>query len=169
MPSLILIVKAGLYLLMAVSAIAAIAVVTLPNILHAALCLVVTLLGIAGLYLALHAEFLAVVQILIYVGAVMTLVIFSIMMTEKIGEKSIPQKNNLGLSALSLSIIFFIFLTGIVCKAPWPIKKETLSATIGVFELGKSLMGTYVFPFEVVSVFLIAALVGAIIVAKKES
>ena len=162
-------VKAGLYLLMAVSVAAAIAVVTLPNILHAALCFVITLLGVAGIYLALHAEFIAVVQILLYVGAVMTLVIFAIMMTQHITDKSIAQKNQLGLPAFAAAMVFFAALSQLIFQTKWPVKPETVAARIGVFEIGQSLMGKYVFPFEVISVLLIAALVGAIVIARKES
>ena len=82
------------YGIMALSVIAAIGVVTLRNLFHAALFLAGVLLGTAGLFISLHADFLAMVQILIYVGAVLTLIIFAIMLTGRISDPSIKQKNN---------------------------------------------------------------------------
>ena len=168
MPELLIIVKAGLYLLMAVSVVAALGAVLLPNIFHAALALIVTLLGVAGIFIALQAEFLAVVQILIYVGAVVTLIVFSIMLTQSIGDKSISQKSDLGLPAFATCVVLLAALLELVRLTPWPMRQATIEAHINVADLGRSLMGTYVFPFEVISVLLIAALVGAVVVAKKE-
>ncbi len=171
MPALTIAVRIGLYAIMASSVLAAIGVVTLPNLFHSALCLAYTLLGIAGIYLSLHADFLAVVQILLYVGAIMTLVIFAIMLTEGFGNKKVEQNNPLGMSLLTFggAIIFVVvFFFRIVRTTPWPVKKETLQQTVTAADLGTALMGKYVFPFEVISVIMIAALIGAILIAKKE-
>lgn len=167
MPVLHTIVQAGLYVLMVITVLAAIGAVTLPNIFHAALSLMVALVGTAGIYIALHAEFLAVVQILLYVGAVMTLVVFSIMMTQGFSDKNVPQRNHLSLPAFSSVIIFGILLVGIFRRTPW-IEKASALVPVTVADLGKSLLLKYAFPFEVISVFLIAVMIGAIIIAKKE-
>ena len=161
-------VQFGLYFLMALTVIAALAVVTVRNIFHAALWLVFVLLGIAGIYLALQADFLAIVQILIYVGAVMTLVIFSIMLTERFGDKSIPQKNNLGLLAFGACLLFLVAFSGILQKTKWPIREELQGLKVTTMDIGVAFMGNYVFPFEVISVVLIVALVGAVVIARKE-
>ena len=153
---------------MALSVIAAICVVTLPNLFHSALSLVVTLIGIAAIYIALHAEFLAVVQVLLYVGAVMTLIIFSIMLTTGMGNKSIQQFNPLSLPAFAAAIVFVVVLAQIIFRTPWPVKPETVAATVSTADLGKAMMGLYVFPFEVISVILIAALIGAITIARED-
>ncbi len=160
------IVQVGVYALMAVSVLAAFGAVSLPNIFHAALALMVTLVGTAGIYIALRAEFLAVVQILLYVGAVMTLVIFAIMMTERIGDKTIPQRNHLSLPALGGVIVFFVLLVRELIHTPWA--KKAAGATVTVADIGIALLTQYVFPFEVISVFLIAAMIGAIVIAKKD-
>lgn len=167
MPVLQTIVQGGLYVLMAVTVLAAVGAVTLPNIFHAALSLMVALVGTAGIYIALHAEFLAVVQILLYVGAVMTLVIFSIMMTQSFGNKNVPQRNHLSIPALVALAAFWILLVGIFRKTPWAEKAGAAHVTVA--DLGVQLLSRYVFPFEVISVFLIAAMIGAIIVAKKDN
>jgi len=161
-------VQNAAYVLMSISVIAAIAVVILPNIFHAALSLVITLLGIAGIYLILHAEFLAIIQILLYVGAVVTLIIFAIMLTEGIGNKTIAQHNNLGPAVFGGAIVFLASLWGVIHYTPWPIAQAAESPNVTIAALAESLLGNYVFPFEVISVILIAVLIGAIVIAKKD-
>lgn len=156
-----------LYILMSVCVMAALGVVLLPNIFYAALCLVGVLIGTAGIYIALHADFLAVVQILIYVGAVMTLVIFAIMLTHSLGSKKGIEHNRLAVPALILSTFFFFFLAKWIDAAPWPIRASAL-AIVSTQKIGEAFMQTYIFPFEVISVVLIAALVGAVVIARRE-
>ena len=168
MEILLFAVKIFLYAVMGVSLLAAVGVVLLPNLFHAALALAVVLFSTAAVYVALHAEFIAVVQILIYVGAVMTLVIFAVMMTSRLGDKAIRQHNDLGLFALGSACLLFYMLALVILKTPWPVRQETLRAEVTTAALGKALMGPYLFPFEVMAIFLTAALVGAIIVARKE-
>lgn len=158
--------KIFVYAVLFTSLLAALGTVLFPNIFHAALCLVGTLIGIAALYLALQAEFIAVIQVLLYVGAVMTLIIFAIMLTQRIANQNIPSKNNQSiLSALSL-IGFVALLGSMILKTPWP-ATET-SVRVDALALGKALLGVYVFPFEVVSIVLIAALIGAVTIARKD-
>ena len=162
------IVQAALYAVMAFSILAAIGVVLLPNIFHAALCLVGTLLGIAGIYLALQAEFIAVVQILIYVGGVMTLVIFAIMMTERMADVTVSQAHQLSLAAFGAGILFLTIIIKIMSKSSWIINAKSNNAHLSPAVLGNLMLGPYVFPFEIISVVLIVALIGAMIIAKKE-
>lgn len=162
------IVKLGIYGIMAFVLIAAIGVVTLRNLFHSALCLAAVLIGTAFIYMGLRADFLAAVQILLYVGAVMTLIIFVIMLTEQIGAKTIRQTNRQSLVAILGLLLLGVVLGKVILKTPWPIHKAALESKVSVMELGKALMGPYVFPFEVISVILIAALIGAIIIAKKD-
>ena len=168
MSPLVLTVKAGLYVMMAVSVVAAIGVVTLRSVFHAALALALTLLGVAGIYIALQAEFLAMVQILIYVGAVMTLVIFAIMLTERLGDKTVRQDNPQSAPAFLGALAFLGMLSWVILKTPWPVTEEAVAKHVSTLDLGKALMGIYVFPFEVISVVLIAALIGAIVIAKRD-
>ncbi len=168
MDILSLIVKYGIYTVMAVSVLAAFSVTLLPNLFHAALALALALIGVAGIYLSLQADFLAVVQLLLYVGAVMTLIVFAVMLTSRIGEpSSAPQNNQLVLPALSACIIFFSALYAIIRDTPWPVRTP-LNLAVNTEDLGRALMGLYVFPFEVISVVLIAVLVGAAVVARKD-
>lgn len=177
---MLLAVKVGLYAVMALTLLAAVGVAMLPNLFHAALALVGTLLGIAAIYIALQADFLAAVQILIYVGAVMTLVIFAIMLTQRFGDKSIPHHNELSLLhfsglrgfilaglAFGSPVVFIVAFSKMILRTQWT-EQNTEVSRITAFELGEALMREYVFPFEIISVILIAALIGAIVIARKD-
>ena len=168
MDPLVWIAKIGVYGVMAVTVLAALGAVNLPNIFHAALALAAALVGVALIFLALGAEFLAVVQILLYVGAVMTLVIFAIMLTQGLGNKLQKSKNELSLAAAGACAAFFTALFQILRKTSWPVNPQNLSRRITTADIGSALMGHFVFPFEVISVILLAALVGAVIIARKE-
>ncbi|HNX68026.1 MAG TPA: NADH-quinone oxidoreductase subunit J [Candidatus Omnitrophota bacterium] len=160
--------KFGVYIVMALVLVFALGVVTLRNLFHSALCLAAVLVGTATVYLALRADFVAAIQILVYVGAVMTLIIFAIMLTEHLGEKTIRQTNRQSPAAI-LGLLGFIFMIGLVIlRTPWPVTKRALATGTSVMSLGKALMGSYVFPFEIISVILIAALIGAVVIAKKD-
>ncbi len=163
---LTLLSKILIYKVLILSLIAAVGVVTFPNIFHSALCLVATLVGVAALYLALQAEFIAVVQVLLYVGAVMTLIIFAIMLTHRIGDQTIPQKNKQSLPAFFALAAFVGLVSGLILKADWPVTQT--SPRVDTLALGKALLGPYVFPFEIISVVLIAGLIGAVVIARKD-
>ncbi len=168
MEPLYFIARIGFYLTTLITIVAALMVVTLRNIFHCALALVLVLLGVAVTYIFLKAEFLAVIQILLYVGAIMTLVIFAIMLTSRIGDQSIPQTNRQSLFSVGLLTLFSLFLVGAVLKAPWKLNPVTLSAHVDTRYLGLSLMKEYVFPFEIISVVLIVALVGAVMLGRSD-
>ncbi|MDD5218212.1 MAG: NADH-quinone oxidoreductase subunit J [Candidatus Omnitrophica bacterium] len=159
---------AGVYTLMLVILIAAVAMVTLRSLFHSALALAAVLIGIAGIYLTLQADFLAMIQILIYVGAVMTLIIFAVMLTEHLSHQTVRQNNRQSPLAIAGICAFLFCLTGVIVRTPWPLQPQNQTATITAMELGKAFMGQYVFAFELISVFLIAALIGAIVIARKD-
>jgi len=159
----------AVYAIMGVSVIAAIGVVTLRNLFHAALTLAMVLLGTAAVFISLQAEFLAMVQILIYVGAVMTLIIFAVMLTSRLTDESIPQQNKQGFPAFLVVSLLGAVLIFILLQAPWPIHAPGVHSPVSVTDLAKAMLGNYVFPFEVISVILIAALIGAVTIAKKDS
>lgn len=168
MDTLIPWIQGLIYVVMALSVIAAIGVVALPNIFHASLCLMLVLLGVAGMFVAMHAEFLAVVQILLYVGGVLTLVIFAVMMTERLGTSLAPQHNGLMLPALVVSTLVFLVLFKLLMRPTWPVRPEIEAAHTTTSHLGAAFLGPYLFPFEVLSIILIAVLIGALIIAKRD-
>jgi NADH-quinone oxidoreductase subunit J len=144
-------------------------VVTTRNLVHAALWLVSTLFGVAVVYALLNANFLAVVQVVVYIGAIAILFIFAVMLTRKDMRDQGPQTNrNWWLGALIAAGTFaglFFLLQG------WDGYSRTASTYPSGFdsvaELGNELVSPtgYVLPFEVASVLLVAALVGAVYVA----
>lgn len=155
------------YILAIVAAVSALLVVTLRNIFHCALFLVLTLFSVAGIYLLLGAEFLAGVQVLIYVGAITILMIFAIMLTYQLSNKSIRQTNEQKVPASIIVLIFFALSVITMIKTAWPIVDINLPEK-NIFELGRQLLSTYVVPFEVVSIVLLVALIGAIIISRRE-
>ena len=168
MPILEMAAKFGTYAVMAVILIFALGVVTLRNLFHCALCLAAALIGTAVIYVVLQAEYLAAIQILLYVGAVVTLIIFAIMLTEHLAEKTVRQNNPQSPLAIAGLLGFVALLSGLILKTPWPVTQAALKAKVSVMEIGKALMGAYVFPFEVISIILIAALIGTVVIAKKD-
>jgi len=168
MPILELAAKFGTYVVMAVILVFAVGVVTFRNLFHCALCLAAALIGTAVIYVVLQAEYLAAIQILLYVGAVVTLVIFAIMLTEHLAGKTIRQNNSQSSLAIAGLLGFVALLTGLILKTPWPVTETALKAKVSVMGLGQALMGAYVFPFEVISIILIAALIGTVVIAKKD-
>ena len=144
----------------------AILTVTVRNLFHAAIFLAFTLIGVAVIYFFLHAEFLAGIQILLYVGAIMTLVIFAIMLTSKIGDPQVPQSNRQGIPVLIALAAAGAFLISMILKMPWNAVLTTQK--IDAVDLGKALMREFVFPFEIISLVLLAAMIGAIVIARSD-
>jgi NADH:ubiquinone oxidoreductase subunit 6 (subunit J) len=143
----------------------ALGTVLMRNIVHSALFLVVSFVAVAGIYVLLNADFLFAVQILIYVGAVATLILFGIMLTR--GVRGLQPQNNgqvLGAAVMAL-LLFAAVLVPVILNTVWPQSSEAPLQTTTAF-LGQELMQTYALPFEVVGLVLLVALVGAIIVAR---
>jgi len=161
--------RAGFYLTLVITLVAAVLVVTLRNLFHAALALVLALLGIAAAYLSLKAEFMAIIQVLLYVGAIMVLVIYAIMLTHNLTDRTVRQSNKQSLPAfIALAFLNILFISA-VTKTSWNISEEAMTAVVNAKTLGVALMTEYVLPFEISSVVLIVALVGAIILGRQES
>ena len=118
MPILELAAKFGTYAVMAAILVFALGVVTLRNLFHCALCLAAALIGTAVIYVVLQAEYLAAIQILLYVGAVVTLVIFAIMLTEHLAGKTVRQNNSQSLPAIAGLLGFVSLLTVLILKTP---------------------------------------------------
>ena len=150
-----------------VGGISAIRMVTARNVVHAALYLVVTLAMVAGAYLLLAAEFVAWVQILIYVGAIVILFLFGLMLTKApIGRETLDNQRRGAAVLVALAILAgLVFL--IQEAFPWDGPKiEPTSG--GTAEIGASIFSRFVLPFEVVSFLLLAALIGAIVLSRKD-
>ena len=137
-----------------------------------AIYLIANFFSLAGLYLLLRAQLLAVLQIVVYAGAIMVLVIFVIMLLNLGDERSLVEKINFRLViGVTVALAFllemlYIFL-GIANDGTTP-GLHPQAATIGTVEsMGSALFGQYVFPFEITSLLLLAAIIGAVVLAKK--
>lgn len=144
----------------------AIAAVTLRNIFHCALALAAMFFALSGVFVLLDADFLAVVQILIYVGAVVILMIFAIVLTERIASASMRQTNNLVIPGALLCLALLAGLISVIRTAAWPVL-ETGPQQETIKIIGRQLLSTHVEAFEVASVLLLAALVGAVFLGKE--
>ena len=156
------------FLVLAVGAIgSAIGVVTSRNIFYSALLLVACLFMVAGFYVLLEAPFLAAVQVLVYVGAIAVLIIFALMLTERMMSEKARAWNDQWWVALLVAVCLGAVLLYVVVNGGWQVSGAA-TPTDAVAALGQTLMGTYVLPFEVASVLLLMALIGAIIIAREE-
>ncbi|MHB1133759.1 MAG: NADH-quinone oxidoreductase subunit J family protein [Chloroflexota bacterium] len=160
-------VTLAFYAVAAVTIVAALGVVVLGNIFRASLCLVLTFLGVAGVYVLLNADFIAVVQVLIYAGAIATLIIFAVMLTR---SPSMPRSNpanrqsGIALFAVLLLLVTLVVSFGMAGNSVAAPKPPESSVAI----IAQQLFSAYALPFELASVLLLAAMVGAIVVAREE-
>lgn len=156
------------YLLAALTLGCAVLAVTTRQIFHAAIALLFSLIGVAGLYFWMHYEFIAAVQIVVYVGGIVVLIIFSIFLTQQAGDK-LP-KQQLGRKVFSALAAFCGFALTILQVWQHAFTGTTAAAMEpSVANIGRHLLSVeengYALPFEVVSMLLLAALVGCIVIA----
>ena len=128
---------------------------------HSAFSLLGTFLGVAGLYVLLSADFMAAVQLLVYVGGVMVLILFVIMLTLRSREEAI-RPLDFSLSAFGLAVAFGVAVYAALAASDAPSTASMPATTPGVLELGTELFTTWVLPFELASLILLVALVGAV-------
>lgn len=152
-------------------AITSILVVALRNPVYSALSLLVMFFHVAGLYVTLHAEFLAAVQVIVYAGAILVLYLFVVMLLNvKRDDRYHSQWRIAAFICVPLTIEFFILLLGGMGAA----QRESVSppvaplASDNTLAIGQTLFSTYLFPFEVASLILLVAMIGAIVLAKRD-
>lgn len=155
------------FTLAAVIIISAILVVSLRNIFHSALFLCLCFLGISGIYLTLGAEFLFATQILIYAGGIVVLILFAVMLTEKISGKKYSISRQKSISFL-VSSFLFIILTSVIIFTSYPVVEEKLNISSTKI-IGEILLTKYFLPFEIASFVLLIAIVGAVIFIREEN
>lgn len=154
-------------ILAAAMAISAIGVVTTKNVVHAALFLVVVLAGAAGQFILLGQEFVAWVQVLVYIGAVIVLFLFGIMLT----RAPMQPKDSLDNDLRWPGLVVALFLVGVLSTLLIDTFEDTevnLVEPTRTAEVTNAVFRSYLIPFEVVGVLLLAALVGAVVLARKD-
>src|SRR5215210_9195966 len=153
------------WMLAAVMAVSAIRVVTTRNVVHAALYLVGTLLGAAALYVLLFAEFVAWVQVLVYVGAIVVLMLFGLMLTRAPIGSAEFDNNQRPLAAICALAVFAVISVILVTAFEGREINFARAAGTTTESVGTAIFSSFVWPFEVVSMLLLAALVGAVVIA----
>ena len=142
-------------------------VVTVKNLVHAAISLMGTLFGLAGLYVFLYADFLAATQVVIYVGGILVLIIFGVMLTHRVTSPVLIQ-STMPNRLLSGVIVFLIFIGLLVLLFRTPWHEGVLATGPTVKTIGQSIMSKYLLHFEVASVLLLLALLGAAYLSRRE-
>ncbi len=145
----------------------AVLAVTLKNVVRAAFSLFFTLFGMAGLYVLLAADFVAIVQIMVYVGGILVLLLFGVMLTNKITGIDIKSVN-VNFTASFIAIIgFCVFILAVLLHSQWHI--SILTEPEGTIkQIGHKLLTDYIFVFELLGVFLLVALIGAASIARQK-
>jgi len=146
---------------------AALAVVVIRDVFRAALCLILLFFIVAGIYITLHADFLAAVQILVYVGAISILIIVAIMLTRDVWQGSPSGK--LRIPAMVVSLLLLGTLAFSAINTPWNVSDvpplEPTTAAIGINLFGE---GGFILPVEIAAVLLLAAVLGAIVLVREK-
>lgn len=147
--------------------------VSSPYVFRSALYLAAALSLTAVQYVLMEAYFVAVVQLLVYVGAVIILIVFAVMLTAQIGEGNISQTNKMALPAFLVSGLLGWGIVGLLRGYDWSKVTPAAGAPAipgdsNIMAIGHALMGDYVFPFEIIGLLLFAALVGAVLIARKD-
>ena len=137
------------------------------NIIHSGFSLLGTFAGVAGLYALLSANFLAAVQILIYVGGVLIVILFAIMLTRGIQDAKKSNPSTGLIPATLLAIVIAAVLIFIAVSFPWK-SNPPVAAAATVPLIGNALLDKYLIPFEMLSLLLLAALIGAVMIVRKE-
>jgi NADH-quinone oxidoreductase subunit J len=185
------------YLFGVVTVVSAVFTCFAKNIVYAAFSLLFTFFGVAGLYILLSADFLAVSQLMIYVGGILVLIVFGVMLTNRTNDLSMPRelKRKLPAAIVTLALLFVVLSITLTTKwtsvkeQPWassPWKTNAVEQAVGQeqgsvrevldrngsqgtsLEIGKLLMTDYALPFELVSIVLLVALIGAAMIARRE-
>ncbi len=157
--------------LSAMLVVSAFAVVLSPNLFHAVLWLALALTGTAGIFLLLDAEFLAAVQLLLYAGGIITIVVFAIVVTERLVGERITQTNRRIGAAACVSLL----LLGLIVNALWDQPLATLRTSMSsdltadlTRDVGESVLTRFVLPFELLALLMLVAMLSAIYFARPE-
>jgi len=148
---------------------AALGVVLLSNIVYSAFLLAAVFVSIAGIYLLLNADFVAAAQVLIYVGAVNVLILFAIMLVNKRQDFApLPKAWIRQVLTAVVSLGLFTLLSGMVLSTPWSLSTGSAAGDSSTILIGQHFFSDFLLPFELASILLLMAMVGAIVLARRE-
>jgi NAD(P)H-quinone oxidoreductase subunit 6 len=161
-------IATALFYLIAIITVGSAAVVAFSrNIIYSAFSLMGTFAGVAGIYVFLGADFVAAVQLLIYVGGILVLILFAVMLTHRITDVEITNRAAGRIPALLAIGIFIFLLVQTIRETSWAKAKEILYAPTTA-KIGDLFLENYLLPFELASLVLLAALIGAVVLSRKE-
>ncbi len=153
------------WLLAALTVGAALGVAAVRDLIRAVILLITSFLGVAGLYITLSADFVAVVQVMIYAGAISVLILFAIMLTPRASRDN--AETFLRAPGLLLAGLVTFTIAFVSVEADWPVvEREGFEETASV--IGEALLSKYVLPFEIASVLLLVAMLGSIVLVRPE-
>jgi NADH-quinone oxidoreductase subunit J len=155
------------YAVAAITVAGAAAVALSRNILWSAIGLLAALLGVAGLYVLLAADFLAITQLLIYIGGVLVLILFAVMLTNRISDVNVSNSSAGVFGGILIFVAAFPVLFAVAAVTPWRLR-PLAEAAYTTEPIGHALLTRWLLPFEVASLVLLATLIGAIVIARKE-
>jgi NADH-quinone oxidoreductase subunit J len=155
------------YVVAAITIVSAAMVAFSRNIVYSAFSLLGTFAGVAGIYVFLGADFVAAVQVLIYVGGILVLILFAVMLTHRITDVQITNRAAGRVPALVVIGIFLLLLLQTIQETPWVKAKEIVYAATTA-RIGDLFLEDYLLPFELASLVLLAALIGAVVLSRKE-
>jgi len=148
----------------------AVMVVISSQLIHSAVSLLFTLFGVAGLYVFLYADFMAATQVIIYVGGILVLIIFGVMLTNKIDTPSIVSSSTNQVVGFMAASFLLLLQLAVIFKTEWPQQEFNESWNSGsTAKIGNLLLQDYLLAFEVVSILLLAALIGAAFLSRRNA
>ena len=159
-------VYVAFFIVAAITLVGGFLVASLRNVMHAALALMLSFFGVAGMYVILDAGFIAAVQVLVYIGAIAVLILFAIMLTRGLMTKTLAAENSQWIAAAVIGLLMFTVLFFVVVGTNWPVSPSQVVGDM-IPKIGTELVTTYVLPFEIASLLLLAALIGAIVIARE--
>ncbi len=161
------ITEAVFYLLATITLVGALGVALSNNIMYSAFALMGTLLGVAGTFVMLGADFLGVVQLLVYVGGILVLTLFAVMLTHRIAEVNVSNRAVGRPVAVVMVGAVAWWMIKVGTSATWVVKEPGVVAPT-TYGIGAAFLSDYILPYEVASIVLLVALIGAVVVSRKE-
>ena len=161
------ITEAVFYLLATITLVGALGVALSNNIMYSAFALMGTLLGVAGTFVMLGADFLGVVQLLVYVGGILVLTLFAVMLTHRIAEVNVSNRPVGRPVAVVMVGAVAWWMIKVGTSATWVVKEPGVVAPT-TYGIGAAFLSDYILPYEVASIVLLVALIGAVVVSRKE-
>lgn len=155
------------YLLAALTIGSALIVALSRNIVYSAFSLLGAFMGVAGLYALLAADFVAVIQILVYVGGILVLIVFAVMLTHRIDDVAVSNRSVGRLPATLIVGAVGVIMSTAVVATRWAQKADVQVAPT-TYGIGDAFLGPYILPFELASVVLLVVLIGAVVISRKE-